>query len=243
MFGAAARSASIVVTPSEHSARRILERWPGSVVRVIPWPASPDKPSRILPLEGRPTKVLVVASTDSHKRLEMGLSVLARLRASNPSLIATFVTRPGNAEDRFLRMVHQVDPKSSWISLMSGVSEEQLAHEYGSAKILLVPSLDEGFCLPVIEAAKYGTPTVHVDRGALPEVAPWPGARGGTNDADDEALLLSRAKLLMEDGAAWQAAHEHALNIPSRFASADFIDAWQEVVEVVTGENRNTARK
>ena len=52
------------------------------------------------------------------------------------------------------------------------VEEATLRALYREADALLLPSLDEGFGLPAVEAAALGTPAFVSDRGALTEVAP-----------------------------------------------------------------------
>jgi len=51
------------------------------------------------------------------------------------------------------------------------VSDGELAGYYRGATALVLPSLYEGFGLPVVEAMEQGTPAIVSDRGSLPEVA------------------------------------------------------------------------
>lgn len=51
------------------------------------------------------------------------------------------------------------------------VSDEALARYYSSAEALIVPSLYEGFGLPLVEAMACGCPVITSDGSALPEVA------------------------------------------------------------------------
>lgn len=50
------------------------------------------------------------------------------------------------------------------------VSKLELAHIYSSCTCLVAPSLSEGFCLPVIEAAMFGKPVIVTRIGSLPEL-------------------------------------------------------------------------
>jgi glycosyltransferase involved in cell wall biosynthesis len=45
-----------------------------------------------------------------------------------------------------------------------------LAHLYAAASLLVIPSLEEGFGLPAVEAMTSGTPVISSDRGSLPEI-------------------------------------------------------------------------
>ena len=76
------------------------------------------------------------------------------------------------------------------------MNDEQLADLYRAAAVVCVPSLYEGFGLPILEAMACGAPVVASNRGAMPEVAgegaivtdPTPNALAlGIRDALDHA--------------------------------------------------------
>ncbi len=50
------------------------------------------------------------------------------------------------------------------------VPDDELANYYRGAKALVMPSLWEGFCLPVVEAMASGCPVIVSRAGALPEI-------------------------------------------------------------------------
>jgi glycosyltransferase involved in cell wall biosynthesis len=62
-------------------------------------------------------------------------------------------------------------PARESIRRLAFVSDAELAWLYREADALLFPSLYEGFGLPPLEAATFGTPAFVSDRGALPESA------------------------------------------------------------------------
>ena len=58
--------------------------------------------------------------------------------------------------------------------------------------MLVLPSLMEGFGLPVLEAMTVGVPVIVSDRGALPEVAGGAGQVIGSDDVTALAAAMAR---------------------------------------------------
>lgn len=68
---------------------------------------------------------------------------------------------------------------------------------YAGARLLVLPSRDEGFGIPVLEAMSAGIPVVAADRGALPEVL---GDAGLLVDPDDvDGLSAALERMLTDD--------------------------------------------
>jgi len=76
------------------------------------------------------------------------------------------------------------------------VSDEDLAKLYASARVLVYPSLYEGFGLPPLEAMACATPVVVSNRSSLPEVV---GSAGDLVAPDDPEGLRSVLLRLSED--------------------------------------------
>ena len=70
------------------------------------------------------------------------------------------------------------------------VTTEDLVTLYNLAIALCMPSLDEGFGLPVLESMSSGCPVITSDRGSLPEVGGDAVLYVDPNDEDDIARVL-----------------------------------------------------
>jgi glycosyltransferase involved in cell wall biosynthesis len=69
---------------------------------------------------------------------------------------------------------------------------------YEGARLLVQPSFDEGFGIPVLEAMSLGVPVVAANRGSLPQVV---GDAGPLVDPEDPAAIANAiARLLSDDG-------------------------------------------
>jgi alpha-1,3-rhamnosyl/mannosyltransferase len=63
---------------------------------------------------------------------------------------------------------------------------------YEGARLLVLPSLDEGFGLPVLEAMTIGVPVIAAKRGALPEILGTAGPLIEPNDSEQLASAIDR---------------------------------------------------
>jgi len=72
------------------------------------------------------------------------------------------------------------------------VSNEELAHYYSSALALIMPSLYEGFGLPLVEAMACGCPVIASNTSSLPEVAGDAGLFFTPQDSRELARLIGR---------------------------------------------------
>jgi glycosyltransferase involved in cell wall biosynthesis len=232
-FGFSVRRASLVVTPSHHSKRRILAHWPKANVQVIPWPAFAEHPVPRQQLrEPKTLTVLVVSSIDRHKRLPLAIEVVANLRKkTDEDYRLTMVVRPGNDEFEFRSALEKHDAAQEWTEVVTDISDVELQAEYGNSYCLLVSSLDEGFCLPALEASLAGIPVIHAGRGALPEVVPR--ELDVPADPGNDGILLLAAMLELQDDSIWRMRRDQGSDALSRFGKELFAERWRNAVQQV----------
>ena len=115
--------------------------------------------------------ILFMGTVDARKNIGGLLDGYARLRERRPDapplVIAGRVTgAAADALDRARR-----PPLAGAVQFRGYVADGMRPELYRQARMLVLPSLEEGFGLPVLEAMACGVPVVVSDRGSLPEVA------------------------------------------------------------------------
>ena len=123
-------------------------------------PAAP-RPRPEPPSKNAPWNLLYVAADRPHKNIRLFLEVLARL---GPPFRGTLVSRPQAGTARRIRELGL----TSRLAVVDRVP--RLEEVYGSAQVLLYPSMYEGFGIPLVEAMSRGLPVIASDRAAIPGV-------------------------------------------------------------------------
>jgi glycosyltransferase involved in cell wall biosynthesis len=177
------------------------------------------------------TSILFVGTLEPRKNISGLLDAYLRLRERRPD--APPLVMAGRARAAVRGDLERVEtaPLAGHVSVLGYVSDEDRQRLYREACMLVLPSLEEGFGLPVLEAMACGVPVVISDRGSLPEVA---GAAASPVDpADPDALAREMTRLLAPVDAREAAAQglaRAALYSWDRCA-ASARDAYQAAVE------------
>jgi glycosyltransferase involved in cell wall biosynthesis len=87
-------------------------------------------------------------------------------------------------------------PLSTKVRYVGYVDPAKRRELYEGAKLLVQPSFEEGFGLPVLEAMTMGVPVVAANRGALPEVV---GDAGPLIDAEDVTGFADAIDAIVND--------------------------------------------
>ncbi len=103
----------------------------------------------------------------------------------------------------------------SSVDFKGKVSDDELAELYRSARALLMPSLYEGFGLPVVEALSLGTPVMVSRQSALSEVC---GDAGLVVDPQSEADICAALLRLSDDPDCYMRLAERTLAQASRYS-------------------------
>jgi glycosyltransferase involved in cell wall biosynthesis len=153
-----ARRARLVITVSAFSAAELRELV-GVEAVVVPGGVDHDRFRPGLPTPQRTPYVLTVASRTSRKNLAALAETARRLSERGIELLAVGGDRPQFAAEPAVRGVRE----------LGHVDDAKLPGLYAGALAFVLPSVYEGFGLPVLEAMACGTPVVAADATALPE--------------------------------------------------------------------------
>ena len=190
-----AHHADGVIVVSEYT-RGLVERRlgvPADRIAVCPSGAPAWQPRRE-PAPGGP--ILFVGTLEPRKNAAGLVRAYARLLAQVPDappLLLAGGTREGS--EGLLQQIQ--DPSLMGKVRHAGyVSHAELERLYSRASMLVLPSFDEGFGLPLLEAMTVGLPAIAARRGALPEVA---AGAALLVDPDDEAGLAEAMRGLLSN--------------------------------------------
>lgn len=179
--GRAVSRADGVITISEYSRRAILERLGGvrGEVRAVPLGVDPsffDSPSadRLEDLRRRlglpPCFALFVGAFEPRKNLPRLVEAWKEVRGRVPDAVLVLAGRRGGDSRRVEDGVRRLGLEAG-VRTIGYVAQEDLPGLYRLASLFILPSLCEGFGLPVLEAMAAGLPAAVSSTSAIPEVA------------------------------------------------------------------------
>lgn len=190
-----AHRADGIIVPSMHTADEVARRLelPRARITVCPngapaWPARTRSPAQ--------GHILFVGSIAPRKNIDRLLAAYAALRqhrADAPPLV--LAGQPTAAAAHTLTQLTR-PPLAGHVQLEGYVADRKLRTLYEQALVVVLPSLDEGFGVPALEAMTVGAPLVAARRGALPEVI---GDAGVLVDPLDVPALTTALDAVLAD--------------------------------------------
>ncbi|MBI4636029.1 MAG: glycosyltransferase family 4 protein [Candidatus Rokubacteria bacterium] len=199
-----ARRASAIIADSAYSRRAIVERLRVSAakVHVIPVALGPEfKPEPLTDAVrrrygiGRPY-VLYVGNFRPHKNLPRLLRAYAALPASLGSAHDLVLAGGDRERSGGLEALARDLGVAARVVFPGSIEDADLPALYSGATLFVLPSLEEGFGLPALEAMACGAPVVAGDRAALPEVV---GDAALLVDPESEAALRDAMATALSD--------------------------------------------
>jgi len=158
----------------------------GDIVRFFPWAEPKTTPISLavdhtlfnLSLPGENSSfengkvcqfIIAVASISPHKNIGTLIQAFAQVQRMWPSLQLVLVGMKTSSAKTLSQLIHTLSLDAQ-IQFLGRISDMQLVKLYRSAKVLVFPSLYEGFGLPLLEAMSCGCPVIASNRSSIPEV-------------------------------------------------------------------------
>lgn len=190
-----AHLADHIVVNSAHTAGEVHDRLdvPRTNITVCRGGA-PDWPARqSLPETG---PILFVGTLEPRKNVAGLLDGYERLLAAHPE--APELLLAGRATPHASPWLARLStpPLAGRVRHLGYVDDAERRRLYERARLLVLPSFNEGFGLPILEAMTMGVPVVASGRGAIPEVLGDAGLMVDPEDAD--ALAEAMARMLYD---------------------------------------------
>jgi GT2 family glycosyltransferase/glycosyltransferase involved in cell wall biosynthesis len=167
--------------------------------------------------------LLVVGTVEPRKNQRLALDVFDRL-ADREDVHLVLVGRGGWKTESLAARIRGHHLHGGRLRWFDEVDDATLDALYRRAFLVLVPSVTEGFGLPVLEAVERGAPVIASDGGALPEVAEGVGEL--VDPADLDAWVAAVLRHLDDP--------EHHARARSRSAEAP-VPAWADAARELGG--------
>ena len=178
--------------PASRDKLRVVHHGAGLVERAPNWHVPDD--------EERGGDIVFIGTLHRHKRVDALLAAYAGLLETPgrwPDLRIAGLDYRGQAAAGLKRQAHAlgIAPHVHWLGR---VTDEALLALLRDSRLLVLPSVVEGFGLPLVEAMQSGLPVIYARRGALPEIA---GAAGLGIDPDDTPAFTKALQRMLGDTA------------------------------------------
>jgi glycosyltransferase involved in cell wall biosynthesis len=165
-----------------------------------------------LGVNGHRPIALSVSAKRPHKNLPRLLEAMAGIPAGRRPLLVIPGYRTWH-EDELREQARRLGIEGD-VRLLGWVSQAQLEGLYAASSVFVLPSLFEGFGLPVLEAMQRGLPVACSNRSSLPEVA---GDAALLFDPERPEEIGSAITRLIEDGAEAERLRDAGLEQARRF--------------------------
>jgi glycosyltransferase involved in cell wall biosynthesis len=233
LAGSHARRADEVITVSDYTARQVLSRLGVAADRVTICPNGAPQWTPIADHDRRSAgHVLFMGTIEPRKNVGALLRAYAGLLERRPD--APPLVLAGRITQACQPLLDELarPPLAGRARHLGYVGEAERERLYRQASMVVLPSLDEGFGLPALEAMTMGVPVVVSSRGALPEVV---GRAGLIVEPDDIPALTAAMDRLLRDPALARTCVAEGLTQSRRFSwdvsATRLIEAYASAIE------------
>lgn len=233
LMGASVRRAEQCICVSRFTASEVSRYYPSMLGRctVISEAASLTDMAVASTDEACEPYFLFVGTLEPRKNLQRLLQAYAQLASQKSIPHLRIAGGDGWGDQNLSNLVHELGVESR-VELLGFVDDRRLAALYRNAVCVLMPSLYEGFGLPVMEAMSFGVPAIAASTSSLPEVI---GDSGLLVNPYSVADLSAAMLKMVERPELRQQLAERALQRSDQFswsqAAEQTLDVFERVVE------------
>jgi glycosyltransferase involved in cell wall biosynthesis len=187
-----AHRADAIIVPSAFTAGDVERRLGVTPDRIAVCPhGTPDWTSRLAPPKNG--YVLFFSTLEPRKNLGGLLDAYEQLLVARPGRVPELVLAGKATEDArgWLDRISR-PPLNGIVRHIGYVDPANRRALYDGARLLVMPSFEEGFGIPVLEAMSVGVPVVAANRGSLPEVLGDAGPLVDPNRPEEIAAAIVR---------------------------------------------------
>jgi len=185
-----------VVVNSRYTGQLVTDRFRVDSARItVCYPGKPPWSRR--PEPAVPGPILFLGTIEPRKnvgRLIEAYAAVTDRRPETPGLVIAGAMHM--AREQLLSRGPANGNLTSRVSFSGYVDEAERKRLFSTASMLVLPSLEEGFGIPALEAMTIGLPVVASNRGALPEVV---GDAGILIDPEDVGSLAAAIEQVLTD--------------------------------------------
>ncbi|MCL4366863.1 glycosyltransferase family 4 protein [Patescibacteria group bacterium] len=178
VFNHAAKGSQNILVPSQFVKKQLIEQWQISQAKITVTPEGVEKDFLALvdktknqflqvsqKYQIQKPFIFYVGNAHPHKNIP-GLIKAYQLAKKQIPQLSLVLSGPDNY---FWKKIKENSPKSG-IVFTGYVSEEELVMLYQNAAAFVMPSFEEGFGIPILEAMAAGCPVISSNAASLPEV-------------------------------------------------------------------------
>jgi D-inositol-3-phosphate glycosyltransferase len=210
-----ARKAEYLAAPSRDMADMVSASV-GQPCVVLPWGVDH---SIFSPAASPGDEILCVADFKAYKRHDLVIEAWLRLRAPRPPL--RFVGNPDVDRQAHARLVTRINtlPESESVRMEYRVPHERMPDIYRRARVFVMASEHESFCMPLAESMACGVPAVARGIRSLRETGGAGAMYLDGDDPDEWAAIVTR---MIEDNGEHDRARKLAMRAAARFSWEGF---------------------